>query len=88
MQDKHTTADNTHRLCLFNKLNIADFFHFVMLNLFQHPLFHCVNPEIPKQVRNDRGVQNDRERSSTLYETAEKEVQDTSCRGSGGEPQL
>jgi hypothetical protein len=32
----------------------------VMLNLFQHPSFHSINLEIPKQVRNDRGVQNDR----------------------------
>ena len=46
-----------------------------MLNLFQHPLFQCINLEIPKQVRNDR-------------ETAEKEVQDTSCWGAGGIPQL
>ena len=34
--------------------------HVVMLNLFQHlsfqhPLFQCINREIPKQVRNDSG---------------------------------
>jgi len=29
-------------------------FHVVMLNLFQHLSFQCINLEIPKQVRNDR----------------------------------
>ena len=28
--------------------------HLVMLNLFQHLSFQCINLEIPKQVRNDR----------------------------------
>jgi len=28
--------------------------HIVMLNLFQHLSFQCINLEIPKQVRNDR----------------------------------
>ena len=28
--------------------------HVVMLNLFQHLSFQCINLEIPKQVRNDR----------------------------------
>ena len=37
----------------------------VMLNLFQHLSFHCSNGQIPKQVRNDRGVRNDRATPAT-----------------------
>jgi len=29
-------------------LDIDDFFHLVMLNSFQHPLFQLINLEIPK----------------------------------------
>ena len=58
-----------------------------MLGLFQHPR---INREIPKQVRNDMGVGTDivvRVRG-VRNETAKKDVQDTSCRGTGGVPQL
>ena len=66
VQTMHTDrySDSAFSLCLCNKLNIADFFHFVMLNLFQHPWFRCINLEIPKQVLNDRGIRNDYERGS------------------------
>ena len=60
--------------------------HIVMLNLFQHL---SINREIPKQVRNDMGVGTEIvvRVHGVRNETVEKEVQDTSCRGSGGVPQ-
>jgi len=53
-------------LWLCNKPTIADFFYFVILNLVENNLFHCISLEIPKQVRNDRGVRSDREPSAIL----------------------
>ena len=64
-----------------------------MLNLFQHL---SINREIPKQVRNDMGVGISdggvgnnigfANGSGFRSETSEKEVQATTCRGSGGAP--